>query len=166
MTVRGVIEKCDKLFPNQFSQSEKLSFCNELAALIHANYIKKMKRAEIGGSNAAMPAGVTAERVRAVYADGVPLQGDIAEILGRAIEGNLEIEYVDIAECGLDDVLPVSAPYDEMFTYWLLAKICLHNEDAEGYNNYMSLYNALMMEFKKCFVAEKGSSAVRFGNLY
>lgn len=166
MTVRGVIEKCDKLFPNQFSQSEKLSFCNELAALIHANYIKKMKRAEIGGSTAALPAGVTAERVRAVYADGVPLQGDIAEILGRAIDGNLVIEYVEIPEYGLDDVLPVSAPYDEMFTYWLLAKICLHNEDAEGYNNYMSLYNALMMEFKKCFVAEKGNSAVRFENLY
>ena len=168
MTFRKVIQKCDNLFPNQFSSDEKLKFLNELSALIHTNYIIRLKRDEFQGSETfSLPDHISTERIRKIYFDGSEQSGEsIFEILKNSSGKKVCIEYIDIPQYNLDDKLPVSAPYDEMFTYWLLAKVCLHNEDAQGYSNYMNLYNALLYDYKKCFGENNHCAPLRFKNLW
>lgn len=168
MLFRSIIENCDSLFPNMFTDIEKMDFCNELAAIINANYIKNTRTLALSGSSdCSLPDSVSADRVVAVYFDGVLQPGtNVANLLSASGGHKVTVEYIHIPTYNLDDKVPLSAPYDKLFLYWLLAKICLHLEDAEGYNNYMNLYNALLVDYKKGRIERGNSRVIKFKNLY
>jgi hypothetical protein len=43
--------------------------------------------------------------------------------------------------------LVVPPPYDGLYKWWVLANICLLQQDVAGYNNFMQLFNALWEEY-------------------
>ena len=166
MTFRSVIGKCDSLLPNSFSTDEKMEFCEELSALIHIGYIKKEKNAVLG-SDSSLPDGITPDRVRTVYYNGEKQYGEsVPALLGGAGDKSVSIDYLFVPEYTLDDSLPVSAPFDKLFLYWLCAKVCLHTDDIEGYQNYMALYNSMLLEFKKLYAGTESVGRTQFKNLW
>lgn len=162
-----VIEKCNSLYPNLFSFDEKMDWANELSGNLHINYIRNIKKYEFtGGSLASLPAGITRERIKNVKVNGVDFEfRGIDDIVHGGDGQRIEIEYIDCPEYSETDNLPVSSPFDKLYLYFILAKICLHLEDIEGYNNYMSLYNSLLGEYVR-FISTNKSNTHKFKNLW
>ncbi|MBQ4631572.1 MAG: hypothetical protein IJB70_11380 [Clostridia bacterium] len=168
MTFRNIIDKADSLFPNMFSLEEKMGWLNELSALIYIDYIKNKKVLEKKpGERIILPPGITKERICSLFIDGVKKEEPSSfDFLTASESEHVIIEYIDVPEALIDENLPVSAPYDNLFLYFLLAKICLHMEDAEGYNNYMSLYNELFNDYKLLIGSGSGRRTFNFKNLW
>ena len=60
--------------------------------------------------------------------------------------------YTD--ETPVDTELLVSAPYDEVYLFWLQSKIDYWNGEMGKYNNSISMYNAAYANFEKAYNRE------------
>ena len=58
------------------------------------------------------------------------------------------------ADTPVDTVLLVPAPYDEVYLFWLQAKIDYWNAEMGKYNNSISMYNAAYSNFEKAYNRE------------
>lgn len=168
MKFREIIETCDRLYPNLFGFEEKYGFCEELTTLIHTNYFKNTKKIQFKASkDAELPDGLTADRIRSIYVGGVNCSFKALEAVIEDCDGSeITVEYLDIPRYTPDSQCPLSAPFDKLYVYYVIAKICLHNEYIEGYNNYMALYNSLLTDFMKSFSSADTNGTVRFKNLW
>ena len=167
MTFRNIIDDVDEFFPNASTFDEKLKFANNLAAIINKNYIKNTKTIEFaGGEVPSLPAGITPDVVKNIYFDGKRQNGEsVLSILGRAHGHNVVIEYTDVPTYHADDEIPVSAPYDNLFLYYILAFICLHTNDTDGYNTNMSIYSTYLKDYENSMSQIEGET-LRFTNLW
>ena len=167
MKFREVIEMADALFPNAFSMDEKMAFANDIAALLNRNYIKgKKSYTAPGGEGFSLPRGVTADLVCEIYFDGEKQSGvSVASQLEGSDGHEVRVVYLDVPTYTADDELPVSSPYHNLFLYYILAFICLHSGDSEGFNSNMTIYNTHLMEYEKTFAQSEGRG-VNFINLW
>ena len=167
MRFRDIVSEADRLFPNAFSEDEKMGFANDVGALINRKYIKKTKvYTAVGGEEFSLPPGVTSDLVCEVYFDDKKQSGiSVASMLGRSDGHNVKIVYLDVPTYTADDELPVSSPYHNLFLYYILAFICLHSGDSDGFNSNMTIYNTNLMEYEKTFAQCEGKS-LNFKNLW
>ena len=55
--------------------------------------------------------------------------------------------YTDLGDVEMELLVP--APYDEMYTHWLMAMIDYHNSEDDRYNNAITLFNNAYEGYKK-----------------
>lgn len=72
-------------------------------------------------------------------------------------------ENVVITRCITDETY-CDAPFDGMYTYYILAKICLLQHDIDMYNQYMNMFNSLFEQYKKQRISRQGGGENRFIN--
>ena len=168
MTFRDIIGNCDRLYPNLFSFDEKFEFCEELSAMMHCNYFIDTDTIELtGGVDNKLPDNITPDRIKTIAVDGVSAPfNSIEHVLEKYDGKRISVEYINIPHYLPDDKCPVSPPFDGLYTYYVIAKICLHSEYIAGYNNYMALFNNLMLEFKRKFSQADIDGCINFKNLW
>lgn len=167
MTFRDIIGDVDEFFPNASTFDEKLKFANNLSAIINKNYIKNTKTIEYaGGESPSLPAGVTPDLVKNIYIDGNRQNGEsVLGILSKASGKDVVIEYTDVPIYNADDEIPVSAPFDNLYLYYILAFICLHTNDTDGYNTNMAIYSTYLKDYENSMSQVEGEN-LRFKNLW
>lgn len=62
-------------------------------------------------------------------------------------EDSEEIEYEKYADATSNKKLIVGAPYEDIYTYYLMAKVDYFNDEMIKYNNNMSMSNSLKTSF-------------------
>lgn len=50
-----------------------------------------------------------------------------------------------------DTELLVSAPYDDMYVFWIISRIHLFNDEIQKYNNMSTMYNNQYSEFERWY---------------
>ena len=167
MTFRDIINDVDDFFPNAFNFEEKLKFANNLSSILNKRYIKNIKSIEFaGGEEISLPAGITPDLIVNIYFDDVQQKGPSAmSILSGANGRNVQIDYIDVPVYTADDELPVSAPFDNLYLYYILAFICLHINDTEGYNSNLSIYSTYLRDYENSMSRIEGES-LKFKNIW
>lgn len=157
----------DELYPNAFSEDEKMNFANDIGALINRKYIKNIKTYEApGGENFSLPKGVTIDLVTEIFFDGKLQTGfSVASILQNSSGHDVKIKYIDVPFYGIDDEIPLSSPHHNIFLYYILAFICLHAGDTDEYNSNLLLYNTHLNEYEKSLCGFE-REALRYKNLW
>ena len=166
MKFRDLCAKVDLLFPSMFSNDEKMSFADELSAFLHSQYLTSLKRVSVNYPAEKLPGYITQDIIKCIYKGNIPLVGtSFDEVTEKNGEGKYEVEFLVIPRYNLDSELPVSPPFDKLYLYFILAKICLHTDDIDGYNNYTILYNQFLSDFEKQ-LSKNSNKSYNFTNLW
>ena len=167
MKFRDILKQADELYPNSFSEEEKMRFANDIGASISRKYIKKFKTYEAkGGENFSLPPGVTNDVICQIYFDDELQTGfSVASILQNTSGHNVKIKYIDVPEYSIDDEVPLSKPHDNIYLYYVLSFICLHSGDTDCYDSNFKLYNSYLLEYEKSLSGFEGQT-LRYKNLW
>lgn len=130
MTPSKAIEIIDSLRPNSYSEEDKLRWINELDGMVKRlvfqwdeNYIKGIKEQ---------------------YEKGQITEKEYNEIMDKM----KTYSYPD----DLDRELLIPAPYEEIYSLYLEAKIDYHNREYINYNNSATMFELRYSEFKKDYI--------------
>lgn len=167
MKFRDILKECDELYPNSFTDEEKMNFANDIGAMISRKYIKKIKTYTAdGGDNFSLPAGVTYDTVTEIKFDGKLQTGiSVAAVLENSSGHNVEVKYIDVPVYGIDDEVPLGKPHHNIYVYYVLSFICLHSGDTDCYNSNLMMYNTYLNEYEKSLSSFEGET-IRYKNLW
>ena len=80
------------------------------------------------------------------------LDGIIKRKIIDTHEGGHDVDFKGyFDDTDLNTKLLVEAPYDEIYLFWLEAKIDYWNGETKKYNNSMTMYNSALSEFAKYY---------------
>ena len=84
MKITEMLNMCDTLFPNEFTEKEKLMWCDELGAIISREHAKHrlVENVEITGGRYALPVGVKMSEIDRVVAGDVLIKKSDALSMG------------------------------------------------------------------------------------
>lgn len=167
MKFRDILTRADELYPNSFSEGEKMNFANDIGAMVCRKYLKNIKSHKaMGGEEFSLPGGVKPDMVTEVLFDGQSRCGvSVSAVLNESAGHDVEVKYIDVPTYGIDDEVPLSSPHHNIYLYYILAFICLHAGDTEGYNDNFSLYNTYLKEYEKSLSGFEGKT-IRYKNLW
>lgn len=66
----------------------------------------------------------------------------------------------------LNDELFLQAPYDEIYCYYIMARIDFLNQEYEAFNNEVALYQKLIKDFQNVYAQSKPEHHIIFKNFY
>lgn len=65
-------------------------------------------------------------------------------------EGGADTPFYEYNECTLPETaLLVPSPFDEMYLFWMEAKICYYIKEMDQYNNAIVMFNSAFDRFRK-----------------
>ena len=74
MRIVEAIEQADELYPNNYSQEEKLRWCYELTVMLYEKFKKCYRALEFeGGEGFVLPSYIMGEDIEGVFVNGVPV---------------------------------------------------------------------------------------------
>lgn len=82
------------------------------------------------------------------------------------LEGNISIYRGDVP-CkiqSLSDETSVSAPFDRMYTDFVMAQISLHQHDDEAYARYINMFNARYTTWKGYYMSVREGEKHQYKN--
>ena len=161
MYISEVLERADALYVNQFSDSEKIGWLDELGAMLSTEYIKKYDsfKTEYTDGGIILPDGIEMSDIRRIYVRGVeisklsvlcePMKGYILPFArsGDDVTVVYQKKYEFIGDTAETKTL-CAAPYDNMYIDWLLLKMCFYNRDLDGYNQYIQSFNQRLLSYR------------------
>ena len=159
--ISEVLERADALYVNQFSDSEKIGWLDELGAMLSEEYIKKYESFETkySDSGITMPDGVEMSDIRRIYVRGIeipklsvlcePMKGYILPLArsGDDVVIVYQKKYEPIGDTA-DTKTLCDTPYDNMYIEWLLLKMCLYSRDSDGYNQHAQVFNNTLLSYR------------------
>ncbi len=135
MTIQEAIDRVDLLKPNRQPGIFKVKWLSELDGLIWKEIILKHERE--GQQPPAPPWPGPWDDAPGRYPD-VPVIRP-AEETDTAEDPNVFRGYDEDTDPGT--VLLVPFPYDEIYTWWLMSKVDIQNQEIDKYNNDRALFN-------------------------
>jgi hypothetical protein len=130
MTPNKAIEKVDRVKPNSYSEEDKLGWINELEGMVKRlvfqwdeKYLKELE---------------------AKYKSGELTEEQYKELVDKT----KLYAYPD----DMDKELLIQAPFDDVYTLFLEAKIDYYNREYSNYNNSAMMFEAQFSEYKKDYI--------------
>lgn len=187
MFLNDCVKLAQKYYPSEYEAYEMYIWCNEVTALLAAESCGEYTPVKLpmykgtsefgenyfttelfvfetgdavnisvnGGEKSFSEVPVT----EAVYENGL-----YKLYTSHGIFGDMEkSENTEITRCITDETY-CAAPYDMMYTYYILAKICLLQHDIDMYNQYMNLFNTLFDLYKRQLTGGRRKEHTRFTN--
>ena len=132
MTPNKAIEIVDKLKPNSYSEEDKLRWINELEGLVKRLVFQWDEK--------------YVEELKKQLEDGKLTEEKYNELIDKM----KSYAYPD----DMDKELLVQAPYDDVYTLFLEAKIDYYNREIANYNNSAMMFEAQYNEYKKDYIRQ------------
>ena len=137
MTIREAIDRVDLLKPNKQPGEFKVKWLSELDGLIWKEIMLKHYRPGMPvPPNPHWPGPFDGDPPQSRYPD-VPVIGeneDEEQTDPRVFPG-----YDEGTDQGTELLVPF--PYDEIYTWWLMSKVDIQNQEIDKYNNDRTLFN-------------------------
>ena len=130
MTPSKAIEIIDRLKPNSYDEEDKLRWINELDGMV--------KRLVYMWDDTYM------KGIEAQYKSGKLTEEEYNEIIDKT----KPYSYPE----DLNKELLIPAPFDEVYSLYLEAKIDYHNREYINYNNSATMFELRFSEFKKDYI--------------
>ena len=166
MRIAEVIERVDALYPNTYTNEEKVGWCYDVSCGIRDSIVKvyrvREQTIEKDGDQILMPEGVNFSDVDSVFVNGLP----VAKVDGRSLVGgplpagaNAKVVYkvmpdaYSIADGTIDPdaETEMGAPYDSLYVDYVCAQIAFYQNDMNDYSKFIGTYNEKLMEFARSY---------------
>ena len=132
MTPNKAIEVTDRLKPNSYSDEDKLRWINELDGMVKnlvfqwdGKYIAELETQRRSGE-------ITKKKYN------------------ELIDKTMPYDYPE----DLDKELLIPAPFENLYSLYLEAKIDYHNREYANYNNSAMVFESQFSEYKKAYIRE------------
>lgn len=181
------IQLARKYYPSEYEDYEMIIWCNEVTAMLAAEtggiyepvrLPKYNGYCEFGTDCIIIdfPVFVEGDTINISVNDGeyeytnVPVLGTeygdehYKLLTEKDIFGDIPESDNTVITRSVTDKTYCSPPFDGMYTYYILAKICLLQHDIDMYNQYMSMFNSLFDLYKRHCVSRRGRG--REGNRF
>lgn len=164
MLIAEVLERVDALYPNTYTNEEKVRWCYDVSCGIRDSIVKvyrvRTQTIEKDGDLVLMPDGINFSDIDSVYVNGLPVgKVDGRSLAGGPLPAGSEVRVVykvmpepySIADGDIDpDVrTEMEAPYDSLYVDYVCAQIAFYQNDMADYNKFISMYNEKLLEFAK-----------------
>lgn len=130
LTPYKAIEIIDKLKPNSYGEEDKLRWINELDGLVKRLVFQWDEK----------------------YIQDLETQHKSGELKEEKYKELMDKMKQYVYPDDMDTELLISAPFDDVYTLFLEAKIDYYNREFAYYNNSASMFEAQFSEFKKDYI--------------
>ena len=150
MQISEVLDRVDTLYPNAYTQEEKLGWCYDVSCGIRRNVMPLYAEIEhiISKDNEQipLPEGVAFMDIESVFINGKRTSKvDSRSFTGDGLKNGDEIKLV--YKSIPSKYTEVPAPYDSMYIDYVCAQIAFFQNALSDYQKFMMMYNEKLSEF-------------------
>ena len=156
MKINEVLEKVDTLYPNAYTEEEKLRWCYDVSCGIRRNvmtlYDESKYTVAEDGEALVLPVGVSMMDVESIFVnDRRENKLDYRSVSGSNLQKGDEIRlvYKSIPQMydNLEAETEVPSPYDSLYIDYVCAQISFFQNALSDYQKFMMMYNEKLSEF-------------------